>query len=85
MLIESPQALIRWTSLSEADDSWDDIQTLQQHYPSITLEDKGVFLGGSDVMNGRERAPNQLGFKPSHVPKGRDIKSKRQGEHWTGE
>lgn len=27
-------------------------------------------------MNGRERAPNQLGFKPSHVPKGRDIKSK---------
>lgn len=27
-------------------------------------------------MNGRERAPEQLGFKPSHVPRGMDIQSK---------
>lgn len=46
-----PQALIHWEGLSPADASWEDVSSLRRRFPSLTLEDKRHFDGGSNVMS----------------------------------
>lgn len=41
------QVLVKWEGLTDDDNSWEDLQPLQQHYPHLDLGDKVDFKGGN--------------------------------------
>ena len=44
-----PQALIKWTNMSESEATWEDFPALQQQFPHFHLEDKvRLWAGGID-------------------------------------
>lgn len=46
-----PQMLIKWKNQSSVDNSWEDVATIHQAYPSLQLEDKLLQQEGSDVVS----------------------------------
>ncbi|PNX73909.1 hypothetical protein L195_g029819, partial [Trifolium pratense] len=45
------QVLVQWEGLTEAGATWEDWETLQASYPSLSLEDKVSLNGEGNVMN----------------------------------
>lgn len=58
-----PQALIHWEGLSPAEASWEDIASLRTRFPSLVLEDKHCFKGGSNVTTSTSISNTNNRFK----------------------
>lgn len=74
------QVLVHWEGLPQEEASWEDWTPLQSSFPSLNLEDKVLFRGGSNVMPMQEN----IGVNPSITESGKVVGQVAKDQHTQG-